>query len=106
MIERIVVTGKALERLQEAMDDVDYCFLCDNHVSSGHSNDCPLVVNSDDLLEALKAITSENPIIETHYADLFCFYCGADAEISNQHSADCAWMKAKAVIAKATGVNE
>ena len=48
MSKRIVVTGKALERLQEAIDDVDYCFLCDNHVSSGHSKDCPLVVTSDD----------------------------------------------------------
>lgn len=48
---------KHLENLKKWVDDGDYCFLCDNHPSSGHSEDCPLndavqQVRSVDLVEA------------------------------------------------------
>ena len=35
------LTQKQYDNLKSWMADGDYCFICDNHPSHGHSEDCP-----------------------------------------------------------------
>lgn len=40
--KRIKQLEKALDRVAHHSSENDYCFVCDNHISSGHSPDCAL----------------------------------------------------------------
>lgn len=33
--------SKHIKNLLKWIDDSDYCYLCDNHPSHGHAEDCP-----------------------------------------------------------------
>jgi len=36
------IEGEYLENLLGSISDSDYCYLCDNHPSTGHGEGCPL----------------------------------------------------------------
>jgi hypothetical protein len=38
----IAAAPRMYDALKKSADEYDYCFVCDNHPSSGHSKDCPL----------------------------------------------------------------
>lgn len=41
-IENMVISDDFLYNLKNNTVEADFCYLCNNHPSSGHSDDCPL----------------------------------------------------------------
>jgi hypothetical protein len=69
-MKMLKLTDEQYKSLKEHMEEVNFCFLCNNHLY-GHSSDCPLW----------------EPDIEEHMEEVdFCFLCNNHLY---GHSSDC-----------------